>query len=225
LTLVAAQTNTIKIASGIIILPLRNPVLLAKELASIDVVSGGRLIVGVGAGYVHAEFAAVGIPLAERDERTDEYIGVLRALWTMERPRHRGRFASIDGVDAHPRPLQRPGPPIVVGGESRAALRRAVTMADGWYGFYLDPPAVTDLTDALDRLAAERPSNLRPLELTVTPRGRLDRGTVERYAELGVDRLVLLPRLNARPHERHHPTPLEQIKRTIDTAAHELLHT
>jgi probable F420-dependent oxidoreductase len=224
LTLIATHTTTVKLASGIIILPLRNPVLLAKELASIDVVSNGRLIVGVGAGYVREEFAAAGIPLTERDERMDDSIAALRALWTMERPYHRGRFVSIDGIDAHPRPLQRPGPPIVVGGESRTALRRAVEKADGWYGFYLDPVEIRSAVGALRRIAAERdrPAHLGPLEITVTPRGAFDRSRIEQCEELGVDRLVLLPRPDVAADVRHQPVPLDQIKRTVDVAVREL---
>jgi probable F420-dependent oxidoreductase len=222
LTLIAARTTTLKLASGIIILPLRNPVLLAKELASVDVVSGGRLIVGVAAGYIAAEFGAVGVPLADRHERTDDYIGALRALWTMERPSHRGPFASFDGVDAHPRPIQQPSPPVVVGGESRRALVRAVTLADGWYGFDVDIPAAVE---RLRDVAAEhdRPRELGPLEITVTPTGLLDRQIVERYEQLGVDRLVLLPQPDVDSARKHHPLPLEQIKRNIDRVADELL--
>src|SRR5579859_7286998 len=140
LTLVAAHTSTIKVGSGLIVLPLRNPVVLAKELASVDVVSGGRLIAGFGAGYVRAEFAAAGVPMAGRGEMMDDYIRALRALWSMDSPRYQGRFVSFSGIGAHPRPLQRTGPPIVVGGEARAALRRAVMLADGWYGFSMDLP-------------------------------------------------------------------------------------
>jgi probable F420-dependent oxidoreductase len=227
LTLVATHTTTLKIASGIIILPLRNPVLLAKELASIDVVSNGRLIVGVGAGYVREEFAAVGVRLAERNARMDDFIGALRALWSTGRPHYQGQFVSIDGIDAHPRPVQRSGPPIVVGGESRTALRRAVTTANGWYGFYLEPSEVRNVVDTLRGVAAEhrRPVELGPLELTVTPSGTLDRRLVDQYEALGVHRLVLLPQPDAGPDDRHQPVPLDQIKRNIDAVAHELLQT
>lgn len=223
LTLLATHTTTLKLASGIIILPLRNPVLLAKELASIDVVSNGRLIVGVGAGYVREEFATVGVPFAERNQRMDDSIGALRALWTMKRPYHQGQFVSIDGIDAHPRPIQRPGPPIVVGGESRTALRRAITTADGWYGFYLDPPTVRNVVDDLSRLADEheRPAKLGPLEITVTPSPPINHKMIERYRELGVERLVLLPQPDAGARERHRPVPLDRIKRNVDTVAQE----
>jgi probable F420-dependent oxidoreductase len=225
LTLIATQTTTLKLASGIIILPLRNPVVLAKELASIDVVSNGRLIVGVGAGYVREEFAAAGVPLAERNERMNDYIAALRALWHARPPHYRGSLIVIDGIDAHPRPVQVHGPPIVVGGESRAALRRAVTTADGWYGFSLDFPATCKAIEALRGLSLEheRPSHLGRLEITITPSGSVDRGTLARYEALGVDRLVLLPQPDAAGDERHRPVPLDRIKRNVDAVAHELL--
>jgi probable F420-dependent oxidoreductase len=222
LTLIAAHTTTVKIASGIIILPLRNPVLLAKELASIDVVSGGRLIVGVAAGYIRQEFEAVGVPLEQRHERTDDYIQALRALWAMDRPAHHGRFASFEGINAYPRPVQRPGPQLIVGGESRAALVRAVTMADGWYGFDVDLPQTLN---RLHRVETEhaRPEQLAPLEITITPTGPLSRATVEHYEDLGIGRLVLLPQPDIDSARKHRPVPLDQIKRNIETAAAELL--
>jgi probable F420-dependent oxidoreductase len=225
LTLVAAHTRTIKVGSGIIELPLRNPVVLAKELASVDVASNGRLIAGVAAGYVPAEFAAAGVPLADRGARMDEFIPALRALWSMDRPEYHGRHVSFAGVDAHPRPRQRPGPPIVIGGEAPAALRRAVLMADGWYGFYLDLEETRQLTAALRKLGSEheRPAGLGRLEITVTPAGPVSKSDCDRYAELGVDRLVLLPRSGAGPRERHAPVPLAEILRTIDVTAERLV--
>ena len=134
----AAHTSTIRLATGIIILPQRNPVVLAKQLASIDIVSGGRLVFGLGAGYIPAEFAALGVPFEERGARTDEYIEAIRALWSETAPGYRGQFVSFDGIDAQPRPLQKPHPPIVVGGLSAPALRRAVRAGNGGYGFALD---------------------------------------------------------------------------------------
>ena len=225
LTLVAAHTSTIKVASGIIVLPLRNPVILAKELASVDVASNGRLIAGFAAGYVAAEFTAAGVPMPGRGARMDDYIRALRALWSMDRPEHQGQFVSFSGIGAHPRPRQRPSPPIVVGGEAPAALRRAVTMADGWYGFYLDMQETHRHVEALRRLARqyERPAELGRLELTITPAGPLDKAAVERYAELGVDRLVLLPQPDAPPSQRHAPVPVDRILRNIDTVAEQII--
>src|SRR6201985_474545 len=121
LTWVAAHTTTIRLATGIVILPQRNPVVLAKQVATLDVLSGGRVMLGVGAGYLEPEFRAVGADFAERGAVTDEYLDAMRALWYDEHPEFRGRFASFGGVDAHPRPVPRPIP-LVVGGQSAPAL-------------------------------------------------------------------------------------------------------
>src|SRR5438874_1751652 len=139
LTWAAAHTATIRLATGIVILPQRNPVLLAKQVATLDVLSGGRVTLGVGAGYLEPEFRAVGANFAERGAVTDEYLDAMRALWYDERPEFRGRFASFGGVDAHPRPVQRPIP-LVVGGHSAPAYRRAVAPAPRRYGYWLTPP-------------------------------------------------------------------------------------
>ncbi len=191
---VAAHTRTIRLATGIIILPQRNPVVLAKELASVDVLSGGRLIFGIGAGYLQPEFEAIGAPFEDRGERTDEYIEVIRALWTQDAPRFEGRFVSFGGIDAQPRPVQKPHPPIVVGGLSRPALRRAVRQANGWYGFALDldstATCVTRLRKAQQQV--ERPPDLGELEISVTPSVPLDADNVRRFQDAGVDRLVTL---------------------------------
>jgi probable F420-dependent oxidoreductase len=211
------------VASGIIVLPLRNPVILAKELASVDVVSGGRLIAGFAAGYVPAEFAAAGVPMAGRGARLEDYIGALRALWSMDRPGYHGRFVSFSAIDARPRPRQRPAPPIVVGGAAPAALRRAVTIADGWYGFHLDLAQTSRQVQRLRQLAREHPRPGR-LEITVTPAGPVDKAIADQYAELGVDRLVLLPQPDASPSQQHAPVPADRILRTIDTAAEQIIH-
>lgn len=218
LTLIAAHTRTLRLGSGIIVLPQRNPLVLAKELASVDVVSGGRLIAGVGAGYLVQEFEALGIPLARRGRRMDDYIAALRAIWTQQPARYQGEFVSFSGVTARPRPVQRPSPPIVIGGESQAALRRAATMGNGWYGFGLTLDETRQLTEALRRVTGEqeRPARLGRLELSVTPVGTFDERSVERYAALGVDRLIVLPRPDATPPERHTPVPIGDILRNIE---------
>jgi len=167
-------------------------VVLAKELASVDVLSNGRLIFGLGAGYLKPEFDALGASFGDRGARTDEYIDVLRALWCEEKPAFAGRTVRFGGIDAHPRPVQKPHPPIVVGGTSPAALRRAVLRGNGWYGFLRDLDAAkADLAG----LAGEpgRPAALGALEITVTPLPRIDLDTALRYRDLGVDRLALLP--------------------------------
>jgi probable F420-dependent oxidoreductase len=221
LTLIAAHTSTLRVASGIIVLPQRNPLVIAKELASVDVVSEGRLIVGVGAGYLEPEFEALGVPMERRGARMEDYLRALRAIWTMEQPCYDGEFVSFAGVQAFPRPVQRPMPPIVVGGGTWPAVRRAHTLGNGWFGFGLTPDALPEYVDAFERVGERyaRPAELGDLELTVTPVGRFDESTVERFAEIGVSRLVVLPRPDATREQRHLPVPIDDILRNIDLVA------
>jgi probable F420-dependent oxidoreductase len=195
LTWAAAHSTKLSLGTGIVILPQRNPVILAKEVASLDVLSGGRVIFGIGAGYLEPEFRAVGADFAERGAVTDEYLDALGHLWYDDHPEYHGRFVDFAGVDAQPRPVQRPIP-LVVGGHSAPAFRRAVGRAHGWYGFALTPDDATTCVAGLRDAAArvERPSELGALEVTVTPRGRLTPERAAAFAELGVDRLVVYPR-------------------------------
>ncbi len=196
LAFLAGATERVRLASGILLLPQRNPVVLAKELAGVDVLSGGRLILGVGVGSVEGEFEAIGVPFRERGARTSEHIEVLRTLWTQEQPAFEGRFTTLSGIQSRPLPIQQPHPPIVIGGYSPAAMRRTITQGDGWYGFMLDVEGAADAVRTLEQTAGEveRPDHLGPLEISVTPRGRLGREAVERFAEVGVHRLVPMPR-------------------------------
>lgn len=188
----ASHTTSIRLATGIIILPQRSPAVLAKELASLDVLSGGRLIFGLGTGYIPKEFAAVGVPFEERGARTDEAIDVIRSLWVDATPHYVGKYFRVVEVDAYPRPIQKPHPPIVVGGMSAPAFRRALCQGNGWYGFALDVGATKQCIDAIREAEKEieRPEALGKLEISITPAVPLDRDTVERYADLGVDRLI-----------------------------------
>ena len=196
LAVVAGATERIRLASGILLLPQRNPVVLAKELAGIDVLSGGRLIFGVGVGYVQEEFDTMSVPFEERGPRTSEHIEVIRTLWTSDKPEFNGQFTSFSGIQSYPHPVQQPHPPIVIGGSSPPAMRRTIAQGNGWYGFMLDVEGAAAVVQQLERTAqeVERPDGLGPLEITITPRGRLDRETVERFAEAGVHRLVPMPR-------------------------------
>jgi probable F420-dependent oxidoreductase len=191
LTWAAAHTTTIRLATGIVILPQRNPVVLAKQVATLDVLSGGRVTLGVGVGYLEPEFRALGANFAQRGVVTDEYLDAMHTLWYDEHPEYHGRFADFAGIDAHPRPLQEPIP-LVVAGHSPPAYRRAVARARGWYGYWLTP---NDVARALAGLRAaagrvERPVELGDLEISVTPRGRITPEGAAAYAEIGVHRLV-----------------------------------
>jgi probable F420-dependent oxidoreductase len=191
LAYLAAHTQRVRLGTGIIILPQRNPLVLAKELASLDTLSGGRLFCGIGVGYVEAEMRAIGVPFAERGARTDEYLAAMRAIWTQPKPAYHGRFVSFDHIQAHP---QR-NIPIVIGGHTPAAYRRAVEQGNGWYGFALDlsdtARCVTQLQEALQRY--ERPTDLGELEISVTPSVPLTQEIVRQFADLGVHRLIIMP--------------------------------
>jgi probable F420-dependent oxidoreductase len=194
LAFLAAHTQHVKLGTGIIILPQRNPLVLAKELASVDVLSNGRLIFGLGAGYLKPEFDALGVRFDDRGARTDEYIDVLRALWTQKSPSFAGRTVRFSGIDAQPRPVQRPHPPIIVGGMSASAFRRALLRGNGWYGFARDLAAAKgDLAGiAAERGRVPRPAELGALELSITPPRAVDEAGARAYADLGVDRLILM---------------------------------
>ncbi len=190
----AAQTKQLLMGTGIIILPQRNPLVLAKEMASLDVVTKGRLIFGVGIGYLKAEFDALGIPFDDKGPRTLEYLDAMRAIWTEENPAYHGRFANFESVQAYPRPVQVGGPPVVFGGHVPAAFRRTVSHGNGWYGFGLDIDATTRCLAGLQaaKLKVERPTALGDIEISVSPFGNIDLEKAKRYAAAGVERLILL---------------------------------
>ncbi|MET0135853.1 MAG: LLM class F420-dependent oxidoreductase [Kibdelosporangium sp.] len=198
LAFVAAVTRQLTLGTGIVILPQHNPLLLAKQAASLDVVSGGRLHLGVGVGYLEEELAAFGVAMSERGSRTDEYLDAMTALWTAPAPvAYQGRHVSFRNLDAHPRPVQPGGPRIVIGGSSPAAFRRAVGRGHGWFGVGSGPDALAGDLRGLARAADEvrRPAGLGRLEITFM---RIDpvevtAGVAARFAELGVDRLLLYP--------------------------------
>jgi probable F420-dependent oxidoreductase len=224
MTLLAAHTSKLKIGSGILELPLHHPVLLAKQLASIDHISNGRLIVGVGVGYLEPEFKAMGVDLADRADRTDEFIDAMRALWSMDKPEYHGRHIDFDGIDAYPRPTDPSGPPLIIGGLSGLARRRAIRTAHGWFAYNTTVDWTRNILDVIAKETTEidRPAELGPLELTIIPAGPFDRSIADQYAELGVDRVVVLPRPDAPADTPHTPVPFDEIRRTIDTIATEL---
>ncbi len=194
---IAAHTTRLRLGTGVIILPQRNPVVLAKELATLDVVSGGRLLFGLGAGYLEPEFRALGAPFEQRGAVTDEAIEAIKALWIMEKPIYQGRSFSFGGIDAQPRPAQKPYPPIHVGGMSRHGARRAARYGNGWYGFRTDIEATKGAIDLIRGYIenGERPSELGALEISVTPPIPISRDVIRQYEDIGVHRLI--PRSNA----------------------------
>jgi probable F420-dependent oxidoreductase len=196
LSFLAAHTHTIKLGTGIIILPQRNPLVLAKELASLDVVSKGRLIFGVGVGYLKPEFDALGVSFEHKGARAIDYLQAMQAVWTQAAPAYAGRFVNFGGIQAKPQPVQQPLP-IVIGGHTKAAYERAVRHAHGWYGFALDVAATERCLAGLLEAAqtVERPAALGPLEISITPAARLTPELVGSYAAIGVQRLIPFPRM------------------------------
>lgn len=194
LAFVAAVTKRMLLGTGIIILPQRNPLVLAKQVASLDAMSGGRFVFGVGVGYLEPELHAIGVTMAERASRTDDHLAAMRAIWYEPAPvTFTGAHTDFAGIDANPRPLGTI--PIVVGGRTPGAYRRAVEQGHGWYGFFLDPAQAAESVQALQAAQAEydRPAELGPLEISITPGRRLTPDMVKQYADAGVDRLIVYP--------------------------------
>jgi probable F420-dependent oxidoreductase len=187
----AALTSKIKLATGIFVVPLRNAITTAKAVASLDVLSHGRVIFGVGVGWWAEEFAAVGAPFGDRALRTREYIELMKELWTSDEPVYRGKTIAVEGVRFYPKPVQKPHPPIVVGGTSELALKRTVRYGDGWYGIAKSMDETRALIDRLRTRARRQPhyagrDNAQPADRTSDHPRR-----VKRMAEIGVDRALV----------------------------------
>jgi probable F420-dependent oxidoreductase len=193
LSFIAGHTTKIRLGTGIIILPQRNPVVLAKELASTDVLSNGRLIFGIGVGYLKPEFEAIGVPFDRKGARSEEFLAAMIALWSMPKPEFSGKWVKFKGVNAMPRPVQKPHPEIVFGGHSAEAYSRAARLARGWYGFALDLDGTKKSIDGLRVACKSAGRRFEDLEISVTPRVKIDRDTAKRFSDLGVSRLILLP--------------------------------
>ncbi len=128
----AGATSRIHVLTYVLVLAYRNPVLLAKQISTVDFMSGGRFTLGTGAGHLEKEFTALGLSFTDRGARTDEYLQAMKELWTSPSPSFKGRFVQFDEIAFEPKPLQKPHPPIFIGGNSRPAMRRAATFGDGW---------------------------------------------------------------------------------------------
>lgn len=192
LSFAAAASSRITVATGVLLLPEHNPVIVAKQAASLDTLSGGRLTLGVGVGWSREEFDALGVPFERRAARTAEYVAAIRTLWRDDVASYDGEFVGFDSIRVNPKPVRNSGIPVVVGGNSDAALRRVAAWGDGWYGFYLkDVAAVRDRISLLERLCTEAGRDRAELRLSVALRSpRPD--DIGALTELGVDELVLV---------------------------------
>ena len=193
LTYLAAVTDTVRLGTGICLVPQRNPVYTAKQVVDLDNLSGGRVDFGIGVGWLREEFEAVGAPFEHRGARCDDYLDVMRTLWTEEVSEHHGEYYDLRPSRMYPKPVQSPHPPIHVGGESNAALRRVAKHGQGWYSFNRKPEDLDEPLARLDDLLAAEGRSRADIELTVCPYLQpMDDGAVEGYRERGVDRLVML---------------------------------
>jgi len=192
LAYVASATSRIRLATGILILPERNPVVLAKELATLDSLSGGRVEIGIGVGWLREEFDALGIPWERRGARTDEYVAAMRALWASDGASFTGEFASFERVSSNPKPAQG-AVPIVVGGHSRAAAERAGRLGDGFFPGG-SPKELAPLVDIVRQTAADCGRDPEGIAITVgspAVMGDDPVGAVQELASLGVSRVVV----------------------------------
>jgi probable F420-dependent oxidoreductase len=193
LTSIAATTSTIKLGTAVYVLPLRHPFVTARAVTSLDVLSGGRVVLGVGAGWLAEEFTALGLDPKRRFSRTEECIEVLRALWTETTPSYHGRHFDFDAVHFAPRPATDPHPPILLGGDSDGALGRAARFGDGWIsGGTANDVAAIEATVTKLRALRARTAATTPFDITVLlPRPTVD--DLDRLEALGVDRVVIMP--------------------------------
>jgi len=193
LAFAAAVTKKIRLATGILILPQRHPAYVAKEVATLDVLSAGRVILGIGSGWLAEEFEVVGVPFRERGARTDEAIRALRSLWKKSPEAFSGKFYRWPAVESNPKPVQTPGVPIVVGGHSEAAARRAARLGDGFFPARGDRETFNRLFAVLREECGKIGRDPRDIEITSGAGAKADRDVVKRFEDLGVQRFMVSP--------------------------------
>lgn len=192
LSFAAAATQRIRIATGVLLLPEHNPVMLAKQTASLDTLCDGRLVLGVGVGWSREEFVALGIPFARRGRRASEYVAAIRTLWRDDVASFHGEFVSFADVRVNPKPVRDRRIPVIVGGNSDAALARVAELGDGWYGFNLDGvAAVQERLAVLGGLCRAAQRDVARLDVAVAL-SRCHPDDLSALAEMGVSELVLV---------------------------------
>jgi len=201
LSMCVGTTDRVRLGTSVLVLPYRNPVNLAAEAAALDVLSDGRFVLGVGAGWMKEEFRALGIDPAERGARTDEHIALLRTLWTQDPASFDGRFASCDGIVLATTPRTEGGPPIWVGGNTDPGLRRALRLGDGWHGFEVYPDQMPDVNERLARIGDEVGRDPAELDLSVVrgliPPGREEESFIPERRMLGGSAAAIVEELGS----------------------------
>ncbi|MFE6752058.1 LLM class F420-dependent oxidoreductase [Streptomyces sp. NPDC057684] len=200
LSFAAGVTDEIGLATGVLLLPEHNPVATAKQVATLDVLSAGRLTLGVGIGWSADEFAALGVPFARRGRRTEEYLAAMRTLWREDVATFEGEFTRFRDVRVNPKPVRDRWIPVVMGGNGDRALRRAATVADGWYGFNL---STAEALECVSVLAGHCAEHNRPMEELTVAVALTDASPelLPELAKAGVSELVVVDAPPATPDE------------------------
>jgi probable F420-dependent oxidoreductase len=208
----ASVTQKIRLATGICLVPEHNPLVLAKVVASLDYLCGGRFALGVGIGWSAEEFAALGIPFERRVQRTCEYIEAMRKLWSEEKSSYSGEFVSFKDARSFPKPAQGGKVPIIFGGESAPALRRVANYGSGWFGVNLNPAQAAEKIAKLHALLDEKGRRHNEIEIMISPYGNtVTKEDMRAYHELGVTEIV--PYVRLPPEDSLIPAFLEQVAR------------
>ena len=186
----ASITERLRFGTGISLISQRNPIYTAKEFSTLDWLTDGRMDFGGGVGWCKEEVIASGYDWETRGARSDEFLQLIKLLWTEQTASFQGEHFQLDPCHMDPKPKQSPHVPIIVGGHSKAALRRTARYGDGWYGFQINPEGTRSILDTLQTLLDEEGRSLEDLEIIITP-SREDDATINEFAEIGVSRLVL----------------------------------
>jgi probable F420-dependent oxidoreductase len=219
LTYAAAYTERLRLATGICLVAEHNPLVLAKVIASLDYLSGGRFALGVGIGWAAEEFAALGIPFERRAQRTCEYIEAMRRLWTDPKSNFDGEFVRFEEVRSFPKPAQGGKVPVIFGGESLPALRRVAKFGNGWFGVNLNPDQAAAKISKLHALLDEQGRNRNEIEIIISPyANQISHEDLRAYHELGVSEFV--PFVQLPGDDAKIPEALERVAREwVDPAA------
>lgn len=194
LSFIAAKTQRIRLGTGVFLLPQRNPVYTAKETSTLDVLSGGRLDLGIGVGWLREEFEAVNVPFEERGARCDEYIEIVKRLWTQDVAEFSGRFYELPACTQKPAPVQTPHPPILVGGTSDPALRRAARLGDGWVAINLSAKEAAEKLASLRKMRLAAGLSMQGFRSTLMlVNYAVEPSDLPAYRDAGIDQIVLPP--------------------------------
>ena len=208
----SGASSTIKLGTGITLVPERNPLLLAKEIASLDLFSGGRFMFGIGTGWLREETEIMGGDFEHRWTQTREAIEVMKELWTKDEAEYHGQYYDFPPVKSFPKPAQDPHPPIIIGGMARNVLRRVVAHADGWLPNRITPAEVEESRARIDAMASEIGRD--PSSITISVYGQApDRDVVQSYLNAGADRVVVRPEFV--PNEYEMGVQLERMAEAV----------